>query len=350
MAWAYLNTGSKCFSATYSTIKLKKHTMGVSGVATDQWHVLGAGAMGCLWAAALQRHQQFAYAGPVLLLRDTTALTRYPCIITLESPGSEIRQFKVPAMAVTALPAEMPAIHNLLLACKAQDAKPALETLAPWLNESSRIVLLQNGIRIQQELTLRRAPGTVFCLSTSHGAWIRHPFHVVHAGIGKAWLGLLATSPPVDTSQALVSMLNQLPSSKMNVSVDLQMNKRLWLKFAINCAINPLTVVYNCQNGALLSHNLAREHLQNLCAEISWLLGSLPDVPELPDLWQQVQQVAQATEHNYSSTLQDIRNNKATEIEHLNGWLCELAFRHQLACPLNQQLLQAVHDQQFARI
>jgi len=136
----------------------------------------------------------------------------------------------------------------------------------------------------------------------------------------------------------------------MNISVDPQMSRRLWLKFAINCAINPLTVVYDCQNGALLSNDHAREHLQNLCTEISWLLGSLPDVPELPDLWQQVQQVAQATEHNYSSTLQDIRNNKATEIEHLTGWLCALASRHQLACPLNQQLLQAIRDQQSARI
>jgi 2-dehydropantoate 2-reductase len=323
--------------------------MGVSGVATDQWHVLGAGAMGCLWAAALQRQQQSS-TSPVLLLRNTAALARYPGMITIESPGIEIRQFKVPAKAVTALPADMPAIQNLLLACKAQDTEPALDTLAPWLNESSRIVLLQNGIRVQQELTLRRAPGTVFCLSTSHGAWTRHPFHVVHAGIGNAWLGLLPAAAHEDTTQALSIMLKALPISEMNVRADLRMSQRLWLKFAINCAINPLTVVYNCQNGALLSNELAREHLQQLCIEISLLMNALPECPALPDIWEQVKQVAQATEHNYSSTLQDIRNHKTTEIEHLNGWLCELASRHQLACPLNQQLLQAVRDRQPRRI
>lgn len=320
---------------------------------TDQWHILGAGAMGCLWAAALQRHQQSA-CNPVLLLRNAAALSRYPGLITIESPGSAERQFNVPAMAVSALPDDMPAIQNLLLACKAQDAESALDVLAPWINETSRIVLLQNGIRVQQQLTQRRAPGTVFCLSTSHGAWIRRPFHVVHAGIGNAWLGLLPAACPAaspsGTTPALAKMLEQLPVSDMNVSVDLQMTERLWLKFAVNCAINPLTVVYNCQNGALLSNNLAREHLQNLCAEISWLLGALPECPELADLWQQVQQVAQATQHNYSSTLQDIRHHKTTEIEHLNGWLCELASRHQLACPLNQQALQAVRERQSGGI
>lgn len=319
-------------------------------MATDQWHVLGAGAMGCLWAAALQRHQQSAVGGTVLLLRDTAALTHYPGMITLESADSKIRQFNVPALAVTALPNDMPPIQNLLLACKAHDTEAALYTLSPWLNETSKIVLLQNGIHVQEELTLRRAPGTVFCLSTSHGAWIRRPFHVVHAGIGNAWLGLLPAALPEDTTPALALMLRALPASEMNVSADLQMSKRLWLKFAINCAINPMTVVYDCQNGALLSNDLAREHLQQLCAEISWLLGSLPECPALPDLWEQVKQVAQATEHNYSSTLQDIRNHKSTEIEHLNGWLCELASRHQLACPLNQQLLQAVRDRQSRRI
>jgi 2-dehydropantoate 2-reductase len=350
MAWAYLNTGNESFGAAYSTIMLEKDTMGVSGVPTDQWHVLGAGAMGCLWAAALQRHQQSAGGATVLLLRDTAALTHYPGTITLESAGSEIRQFNVPAMAVTAFPDDKPPIQNLLLACKAQDTEAALNTLSPWLNETSRIVLLQNGIRVQQELTLRRAPGTVFCLSTSHGAWTRRPFHVVHAGIGNAWLGLLPAALPLDTTPALAMMLDQLPGSEMNISVDPQMSQRLWLKFAINCAINPLTVVYNCQNGALLSNDLAREHLQQLCAEISWLLRSLPECPSLPDLWEQVKQVAQATEHNYSSTLQDIRNHKTTEIEHLTGWLCELASRHQLACPLNQQLLQAVRERQSRRI
>ena len=319
-------------------------------MATDQWHVLGAGAMGCLWAAALQRQQQSAVGGTVLLLRDTAALTHYPGMITLESADSRIRQFNVPALAVTALPDDMPAIQNLLLACKAQDTEAALDTLSPWLNETSRLVLLQNGIRVQQELTLRRAPGTVFCLSTSHGAWTRRPFHVVHAGIGNAWLGLLPAAAHDDTTQALAMMLKALPVGEMNVSADPQMLQRLWLKFAINCAINPLTVVYNCQNGALLSNDLAREHLQQLCLEISVLMNALPECPPLPDIWEQVKQVAQATQHNYSSTLQDIRNHKTTEIEHLNGWLCELASRHQLACPLNQQLLQAVRDRQSRRI
>jgi 2-dehydropantoate 2-reductase len=350
MAWAYLNTGNKSFSAAYSTIMPEKHTMGVSGVPTDQWHVLGAGAMGCLWAAALQRHQHSAGGGAVLLLRDTEALTHYPGMITLESAGSKIRQFNVPALAVTALPDDRPLIQNLLLACKAQDTEAALDSLSPWLNETSRIVLLQNGIRVQQELTLRRAPGTVFCLSTSHGAWTRRPFHVVHAGMGNAWLGLLGTAPPVETRQSLASMLNQLPGSEMNISADLQMSQRLWLKFAVNCAINPMTVVYNCQNGFLLSNDLAREHLQQLCLEISVLTNALPECPSLPDIWEQVKQVAQATQNNYSSTLQDIRNHKTTEIEHLNGWLCELASRHQLACPLNQQLLQAVRERQSLRI
>ncbi|MDO9475671.1 MAG: ketopantoate reductase C-terminal domain-containing protein, partial [Pseudohongiella sp.] len=136
------------------------------------------------------------------------------------------------------------------------------------------------------------------------------------------------------------------PVSAMHIQIDQDMSARLWLKFAVNCAINAMTVFYNCQNGALLSNPIAKQHLEKLCIEISTLLAALPECPALPDLWQHVQQVATATEHNYSSTLQDIQRGKPTEIAHLNGWLCELAACHQLPCPLNIALLNHVIQQQ----
>jgi 2-dehydropantoate 2-reductase len=330
----------------------EKHTMGVSGVSGSQyrplssnWYVLGAGAMGCLWAAALQTTQN-SLAAPVLLLRDRASLLSYPGSISIERTSGEVTQLNMPALACNSLSADMPPIQNLLLTCKAQDTEAALAQIAPYLTDTSRIVLLQNGIRVQQNLTERRPPGTVFCLSTSHGAWIKSPFHVVHAGQGNTWLGMLSHVDAGVPQDALKQLLKELPVSAMHIQIDQDMSARLWLKFAVNCAINAMTVFYNCQNGALLSNPIAKQHLEKLCIEISTLLSALPECPALPDLWQHVQQVATATQYNYSSTLQDIQRGKPTEIAHLNGWLCELAACHQLPCPLNIALLNHVIQQQ----
>ena len=65
-------------------------------------------------------------------------------------------------------------------------------------------------------------------------------------------------------------------------------------------------------------------------------------MPALPDLHALVQEVLTATAANVSSTLQDVRAGRATELAHLNAYLLTLAAQHALAAPLNAQLLQAV--------
>ncbi len=56
----------------------------------------------------------------------------------------------------------------------------------------------------------------------------------------------------------------------------------------------------------------------------------------------QTLQVCQATAANISSMLQDIRAGRATEINAINGAVCELARQHGLASPENDLLVQQV--------
>lgn len=336
------------------------------------WYVLGAGAMGCLWAIHLTQHLQrrqcaVLAAKPLaeqvaeqqrlpsqsavcLLLRDQHALQRYPGAVTLEHGQQQnaalTTRITLPARALdTATPATLK-IHRLLLSCKAHDAAAAINSVSPFLADNAIVVLLQNGIRFQQQLSDCRPPGTVFCLSTSFGAWLRKPFHSVAAGAGQTWLGHLYQHPAPSLQQSLQQtlqqLLSELPQQAMNISLDHNMSQRLWEKLAINCAINGLTVIYDCHNGELLTRADARQHCQALCEEISHLLQQIPQAPAMPELWQRVQQVATGTANNISSTLQDIRHQRPTEITQLNGYLCDLAAQHHLPCPLNQQVLEAV--------
>jgi 2-dehydropantoate 2-reductase len=307
------------------------------------WYVLGAGAMGCLWAVAIKQYLKTLPQPVTLLLRDDNALRSYPgkLSITRSSIGATHSEV-IPALSLAhASPATL-SIKRLLLTCKAQDAEAAMANVSALLDDQAIVVVLQNGIHFQQQLSSRRAAGTVFCLSTSFGAWLREPFSTVAAGEGESWLGQLPSNSDDVLPTAQLQLLAELPSAAMNIKLDHTMHQRLWHKLAINCAINGLTVIYNCRNGELLSIPAANQHCQQLCEEISTLMRAIPNAPEMQDLWQQVQQVARATEHNISSTLQDIRRQRSTEIEHLNGYLCQLAAQQQLPCPLNQQVVMAV--------
>ncbi|MDO8273308.1 MAG: 2-dehydropantoate 2-reductase [Gammaproteobacteria bacterium] len=288
--------------------------------------------MGCLWAARLAQHG----ARITLLLRGEGDLRRHAEAsgqITLEEHGVLQR---IPVQAQIAADVTMP-IRQLLIATKSQDVEAALDSVRHAIAPHTHIVLLQNGIKAQRRASAVFGAQRVYCLSTSQGAWLRAPLHVVHAGSGETWLGRLGLADTLDSA-----LLQSLPVAAMGIRTDPDIEGRLWRKLAINCAVNALTVIYDCRNGELLTHPQAHGELLALCAEIEALYAALPETPTLDNLVSQVDAVLTATAQNFSSTLQDFRRGKVSELSQLNGYLCELARSHGLNCSVNEAILQRI--------
>ncbi len=148
------------------------------------------------------------------------------------------------------------------------------------------------------------------------------------AGHGYTWLGDAAhPTAPI--------WLDELAASGIPHEWTTQILTRLWRKLALNCAINPLTVLHDCRNGGLQQHQC---EVATLCAELSELLQCCGQPDAAQNLQQEVERVIQATAANYSSMHQDVTQRRRTEIRYLLGHACEAARRHQLALPHLQQL------------
>src|SRR5690606_28247212 len=195
---------------------------GEAGTASaPRWYVLGAGAMGCLWAAHLWQGLQkdMSKAPPVtLLLRDEEELARYRQArgITVED-GSSITRLPVPACSIAQVQGP---ITHLLLATKALHVNEALDSIRHLVDPDTRLVLLQIGLRLQRELSAAWGAQRVFCMSTTHGAWRREAFRVVHAGHGQAWLGTLADDSSGDSAEAVAELISQLPVPALSLQAD----------------------------------------------------------------------------------------------------------------------------------
>ncbi len=311
----------------------RKHTINPTPNPTapppPHWHILGAGAMGCLWAARLVQQG----ASVTLLLRTKEDLRHHADAggqITLEE--QDVLQ-RIPVQAQLATSVITP-IQLLLVTTKAQHVETALASVNHAIAPHTHILLLQNGIKAQRRASAKFGAQRVYCLSTSQGAWLRAPLHVVHAGSGETWLGQLGHAASLDST-----LVQSLPIAAMGIRTDPDIEGRLWRKLAINCAVNALTVIYDCRNGELLTHPKGRVELLALCAEIDALYAALQETPALNDLVGQVDAVLTATAQNFSSTLQDFRRGKGSELAELNGYLCELAHTHKLDCRLNEDVL-----------
>lgn len=280
------------------------------------WHILGAGSLGGLWAARLAR------AGmPVrLILRDRERLEAYHRAggLALVEDGVASRQ----PMAAETVAATAP-IHRLLLACKAYDAEAAAEALAPRLGSGSDILLLQNGLG-SQEAVARRLPGRrCLWVSSTEGAFREADFRVVFAGRGHTWLGDPhdPTPPP---------WLDQLHRAGIPCDWTPGILSRLWRKLALNCAINPLSVLHECRNGGLANRS---GEIAGLCEELGRLLVASGQPEAAEQLFDEVQALIRATADNYSSMHQDVARGQRTEIAYLLGHACASARRLGLATP-----------------
>lgn len=117
--------------------------------------------------------------------------------------------------------------------------------------------------------------------SSTEGAFRDGDWRVVFAGHGYTWLGDAShPTPPL--------WLDDLQAAGIPHDWSTDILTRLWRKLALNCAINPLTVLYQCRNGELQAHHC---EVATLCAELGELLECCGQPAAAQDLQHEVERV-----------------------------------------------------------
>lgn len=287
-----------------------------------RWHILGAGAIGCLWAANLKA----SGADVSLILRDTQKLNTFN-----HTQGVLLQSTHYAVDAE--LPDNPSTIHQLLLTTKSIDTVSAINSIRHRLAENARIIVLQNGLGPQQWVHGQFTQADVAWASTTDGAWVKSPFEVVLAGKGITKIG---------KPTGVIDWLEPLGAGFLNIEIDDDIENTLWLKLAINCAINPLTAIYGCKNGELIKNPDYFTDLLELCHEIE-AVANAADITLFDDpLIEHVTQVATLTAENFSSMMQDVKHQRLTEIETITGFLCDKAHDLKIAVPKNTALYEKI--------
>jgi len=291
--------------------------------------ILGAGAMGRLWAASLPAGQTAFIARPGQT-PDLPARYRY-----IDLSGTE-RDVSIPWINPSA-----PAPDLVLVTTKAGDTLEALEAVMDSLAPEVPIVLFQNGLGSQQAVAERWPDRPVLAASTTEGANRPAPDRLIHAGAGATWLGPM-TEPG---RTALAECATTLAVTGFTLHQEPDILGRLWQKLVINAGINPFTAILDCPNGDLLHAELFLTHIDGLCQEIALLLVAAGQPPEAPEhLRERIESVARSTARNTSSMRSDRQLGRRTEIDYINGYLVRLGLSHGIPTPVNQMLVEQVQQ------
>lgn len=295
----------------------------------NTWYILGAGAIGGLWATRLHR------AGfPVQLLHAHSKA----CLRTL-SVEENNRRVQT-AFHVLHTPPQEPVVRRLLICTKAQQTADALHPWRQALHANACIILMQNGLGVREELLAEMPSLRVLNATTTDGVFRRSRDELVVAGQGETRLGSLDESL-LPLSRALAQELIQ---ANLPIRFDSAIKTALWRKLVINCAINPVTVLFSCHNGDLLTKPAALQLMREVCRELVPLLAA--ESIDLPadDLFHLVKAVAHITAANTSSMLADAHAGTTTEINYMNGYVVRRLRSLGLPHATNQALYEAIAD------
>jgi 2-dehydropantoate 2-reductase len=289
--------------------------------------VVGAGAVGCYYGGMLAR------AGvPVVLVGrpvHVEAVRREGLRLTTATFDEH-----VPVDAGTDIAAVSSA--GLVLVCvKSTDTEATAAQLAAHLAPGARVLSLQNGVdnaaRLQAAMQRPVSPAVVYVASEMGG-----PGHVRHMGRGELVI-------PVDIGVAAGNGMSSddvvALFARAGVPVELSDNVigALWGKLVLNCGYNALSAITQVPYGRLVTLPGMAQTVRSAvleCLAVADALGII--VPG--DVFAAVDRIATSMPGQVSSTCQDLRRGKPTEIDHLNGYVAAEGDRLGVATPVNRVL------------
>lgn len=358
--WSLHNLDSKQKSTAFPS----RRTSGQDG-SEHRVFVLGLGNLGRLYASTLS---QLSKPPPVTLVVHRRGLLEHWA--SMPDPGIEMTRYgqlerlsnfeiewwtdEKPPIGPIEEVAGGGMIRNLIIATKATEAVPEVDRLRRYLDGSSTVLFVQNGMN-----KLWPPHGRVYAAHrypdgthpnylhgiTTHGVYSEGPFKSVHASPADVVIG------PVEKHNDTGDYLTKLITTAPHLAGRVVPQSELWIlqlqKLVVNMIINPLTAIMRIRNGqlfadqdgeatkvtdqllteasqvlqALIQHESSREILQDSDTSVETLLGRF-SVASLREL---VHRVSVMTKENRSSMYQDVLAGKQTEIREFNGWLVETA-------------------------
>ena len=318
---------------------------------TPRVAVVGAGAVGCYYGGMLAR----AGVPATLIGRPShvEAMRRDGLRLTTAAFDEHVgvdASTEVAAAAGAAL---------VLVCVKSTDTESTGAELAPRLAPGARVLSLQNGVdnapRLAAVLGRPVAPAVVYVATEMAG-----PGHVRHLGRGELVIPSdIGAASSTDVAEGVDARANAAaaPASvpledagfrsadivalfaRAGVPVELSDNVlgALWGKLLLNCGYNAISAITDTPYGRMVTLPGIAQTVHDAVAECLAVAAAL-EVTIPGDVWASVERIASTMPGQVSSTCQDLRRGKPSEIDHLNGYVVRQAERLGIAVPLNRAL------------
>jgi len=278
--------------------------------------IIGAGAIGLLLASSLEKKNEIS----VLVKKE-----HYNELIEkglwIEK---KVERKRIEAKIIT----EMDNPEIVIIAVKGYDLGLVSEILKDF---KGKIIICQNGLKMLDYKTPNN--NELFAIVTSIGAVSLERGLSKFMGTGRTVIGNLY--------QQEKGKMEKLFSNEYFDMCDVEnIRGEIWLKAAINSAINPVAAFHNINNGKLKNKRywiIVREILEE---SVKIAVSKGIKLPQNP--LEATEKIIENTPENLCSMLQDLRKGRRTEINEINGLIVKIAKEKNLSARLNLKYLKKI--------
>lgn len=282
--------------------------------------VVGAGAVGCYYGGLLAQagHQVVLIGRPT----HVDAICAHGLMLERDSGREHIK------LDASTTPDSVKGADLVLVCVKSADTQDVAQQIKPYLSSGTLVLSLQNSVGNAQ--ILRGIEGCqVIAAAVYVGTEMVGPGHVRHHGQGSLMIG---SGPESETLAVL------LETAKIPTKVSEDIEAVLWAKLIVNCAYNALSAVTDQPYGRIIAQAQARALIISIVAECE-AVAKACGVKVFAGQLERVLAVGESMAGQFSSTAQDLRRGRPTEIDYLNGYIVQQGSTHGIPTPINQALL-----------
>jgi 2-dehydropantoate 2-reductase len=283
----------------------------------DRIFVLGAGAIGSAFGAALSRNYNVTLIGNKVHVEAIISKG-------LQISGDIKGTFRLEAdTQIHSIPEKT----FIILATKVHDSATAIEGIKNLLKKDTVILILQNGLG--NEEIVKRAAG-------SETKVLRGVVKVAAEFLAPGEVRFWAGKAIVESGEGAKEIVDMFNKCGLDARLSEDVSRDVWDKLVVNCVVNPLTAILRVTDGAIIVDSLktVRSGVVSECIAVARAEG----VVLSSDLAERIDRSV-AGYANYSSMCQDMVKGKKTEIDFLNGKIVELGKKHEIPTPINATLV-----------
>lgn len=295
--------------------------------------VVGAGAMGSTFAAALAR------AGNDIVALDAAS----EVVGTINQRGIEVVEDGTSSFArvpATSSPSEVGPVEVAIVFVKAHHTQAVAGSVRRYLSPNTVVASLQNGWGNADVLAKAVPPDRLVVGVTYHSCTLLGPGRAAHTGRGPTMVGPYEAGGDTSGAEKVAELLS---SAGFEVAVTPGVRLEIWKKLVLNAATLPVAGATGLRAGELADSGEVQDLVDALAAEAVLVANKLGLGVDLEERLTSIHKVLAGAGSGKPSMLQDIEARRKTEIEVINGVVARAAAELGLDVPLNRAMTSLVH-------